>query len=235
MFRTAAPLLALPAPAAAGGDSTDGGRPNVVLFLVDDLGARDLARYGSDFYETPHADALADRGVTFTRAYSAYPRCVPSRVGLLSGKYPARVEAARFALGRGDPARSPHSLPLEEVTFGEAFREAGYRTAYMGKWHLGKEGTPDGGGGWHWRVSRDPALPARVALASRQCGRVALGDRSGEPPRPSGARRRRKLAPGPPAEREAERFTPAGGMCRPDAPERVAPDCSSPSSGGRAA
>ena len=139
MSRTAALLFALLTPAACG-DEANGGRPNVVLFLVDDLGARDLARYGSTLYETPHADALADRGVTFTRAYSAYPRCVPSRIGLLSGKYPARVQAAQFALERDDPARSPHALPLGEVTFGEAFREAGYQTAYMGKWHLGKEG-----------------------------------------------------------------------------------------------
>ena len=76
--------------------------------------------------------------MTFSRAYAAHPRCVPSRVGLLSGKYPARVESARFAAKGGD--RSPHALPLDEITFGEAFREAGYRTAYLGKWHLGKAG-----------------------------------------------------------------------------------------------
>lgn len=142
----------LPAPAAADdadqatGGGAPAGRPNIVLFLVDDLGARDLGCYGSPLYETPHADRLAEAGVRFTRAYAAYPRCVPSRVGLLSGKYPARVEAARFARPRDE--RSPHALPLAEVTFGEAFREAGYATCYLGKWHLGHgdDGDPTAGG-----------------------------------------------------------------------------------------
>ena len=136
-------LLAVPGPGAAEPGRSDADppaarRPNVVVFLVDDLGARDLAGSGSSLYETPHADRLAADGMTFSRAYAAYPRCVPSRVGLLSGKYPARVESARFAAKGGD--RSPHALPLDEITFGEAFRGAGYRTAYLGKWHLGKAG-----------------------------------------------------------------------------------------------
>ena len=145
-----------PLPAAALGDLGEEGagdevkRPNVVLFLVDDLGVRDLGCYGSTLYETPHADRLASRGVRFTNAYAAYPRCVPSRVGLLSGKYPARIEGAQFAMKRSDPDRSPHALPLGEVTFGEAFRQAGYATCYIGKWHLGhgEDGNPlDGGPG----------------------------------------------------------------------------------------
>ena len=143
------PPAAAPAAEDAGG-ATAASRPNVVLFLVDDLGVRDLACYGSTLYETPHADRLAERGVRFTNAYAAYPRCVPSRVGLLSGKYPARIEGAQFALKRDDPDRSPHALPLGEVTFGEAFRQAGYATCYIGKWHLGHggDGNPlDGGPG----------------------------------------------------------------------------------------
>ena len=72
-------------------------KPNIVLFFVDDFGQRDLSCYGSALYETPHMDQLAAQGMRFTDAYAAYPRCVPSRQGLLTGKYPARVvsEAAK--------------------------------------------------------------------------------------------------------------------------------------------
>ena len=70
------------------------------------------------FYETPHMDALASEGVKFTRAYSAYPRCLPARQALLSGKYPSRITYNSI---RKDSLkkRSPHALPLDEVTFGE--------------------------------------------------------------------------------------------------------------------
>lgn len=111
------------------------GRPNIVLFFVDDFGARDLSCYGSEFYQTPHMDALAANGVRFTNAYAGYSRCVSSRTALLSGKVPARVEYA--AKKNRD---SEHHLPLSEVTFGEALRDHGYATCYIGKWHLGKKG-----------------------------------------------------------------------------------------------
>lgn len=110
-------------------------RPNIVLFFVDDFGQRDLSCYGSTLYETPHMDQLAADGMRFTNAYAAYPRCVPSRQGLLSGKYPSRVE---FTAAKAKDHK--HHLPLSEVTFGEALKEHGYRTCYIGKWHLGKDG-----------------------------------------------------------------------------------------------
>ncbi|TWT84635.1 Arylsulfatase [Planctomycetes bacterium CA13] len=113
----------------------DGRRPNIVLFFVDDFGQRDLTCYGSTLYETPYMDRLATEGMRFTNAYAAYPRCVPSRQGLLSGKYPCRIE--NESIKSGD---HKHHLPLSEVTFGEALKQHGYQTCYIGKWHLGKQG-----------------------------------------------------------------------------------------------
>ena len=65
-------------------------RSNILFILVDDLGRQDLGCYGSTFYETPHIDSLASKGVKFENAYVAHPRCVPSRFAIFSGQYPAR-------------------------------------------------------------------------------------------------------------------------------------------------
>ena len=118
-------------------------KPNIILFFVDDFGQRDLSCYGSSLYETPHMDRLAADGMRFTNAYAAHPRCVPSRQGLLSGKYPSRVQFESDQAGRHE-----HQLPLIEFTFGEALKEFGYRTCYIGKWHLGKEGGDPGAQGF---------------------------------------------------------------------------------------
>jgi len=124
-------------------DATESGKPNIVLFFVDDFGQRDLSCYGSSLYETPHMDRLAAEGIRFTDAYSAYPRCVPSRQGLLSGKYPCRLENEMIQSGD-----HKHHVPLSEVTFGEALKEHGYQTCYIGKWHLGKDGGGPGDQGF---------------------------------------------------------------------------------------
>ena len=114
-------------------------KPNIVLFFVDDFGQRDLSCYGSTLYETPQMDQLAAEGMRFTDAYSAYPRCVPSRQGLLSGKYPCRVTSESEQTEERE-----HHLPLRETSFGEALKEFGYRTCYIGKWHLGHDGGDPG-------------------------------------------------------------------------------------------
>ncbi|MEN9362450.1 MAG: hypothetical protein RL095_3985 [Verrucomicrobiota bacterium] len=112
-------------------------RPNIVIIYADDLGVMDSSVAGSKLYETPNIDRLAKEGMSFAQAYSAFPRCVPSRQALLSGKYPCRLEAAS--------GRKEHSLPLAETSFGEALKNAGYDTTYIGKWHLGHDaaGYPD--------------------------------------------------------------------------------------------
>ena len=104
---------------------------NIILFLVDDLGPHDLSSAGSKLYETPNVDRLAENGITFTNAYASHPRCVPSRYGIQTGRYPATSQVPG---GKG-------SLKPDDKTIGEAFQAAGYKTFFAGKWHLGK--TPD--------------------------------------------------------------------------------------------
>ena len=131
----------------AGAGALAAAPPNVVLFLVDDMGWRDLGCQGSEVFETPAADRLAAEGVRFTQAYAACPVRSPSRAALMTGKTPARVgftghitatEKHRYPpQGRIIPPDDNLNLPLGETTIAEALQEAGYVTASMGKWHLG--------------------------------------------------------------------------------------------------
>jgi arylsulfatase A-like enzyme len=120
-------------------------RPNVIVILADDLGWTDLACYGSDLHETPHLDRLAKNGMRFTQSYSACTVCSPTRAALLTGKYPARLHITDWI-----PGLMPDNpkllvpdwtkyLPTTEVTLARLFRERGYVTAMIGKWHLGGE------------------------------------------------------------------------------------------------
>ena len=107
--------------------------PNILFFLVDDLGWYDLGFQGSKFYETPVIDSLSKRGMIFSSAYSSHPRCVPSRYGIMTGKYPARTKSP----GPGSQLKS------SEYTIAEALKDNGYSTFIAGKWHLsrGKSGS----------------------------------------------------------------------------------------------
>ncbi len=123
-------------------------QPNVVFFLVDDLGWSDVGCYGSRFYETPNIDRLAVEGVRFTDAYAACHVCSPTRASILTGKYPATLNLTDWLRGRRNfpfqrllNAVINQHLPHEEVTLPEALKQHGYSTAIFGKWHLGREGS----------------------------------------------------------------------------------------------
>jgi arylsulfatase A-like enzyme len=134
----AAPLLA----------SAQTKRPrNVVLILMDDLGWKDLGCYGAPHFQTPHIDALAAESVKFDRFYAACPVCSPTRVSVLTGKYPTRTGVTDYIPGHGQPARAvlntpqtKFELPLAEKTIAEYLKPLGYATASIGKWHLGGDG-----------------------------------------------------------------------------------------------
>ena len=111
---------------SCGGQSNEGPL-NVVFFLVDDLGWRDVGSFGSDFYETPNIDRLAQEGIKFTHAYAASHVCSPTRASIMTGKYPARLHLTDWLGGRRSYAfeqlTSPNflqELPLEESTIAEA-------------------------------------------------------------------------------------------------------------------
>ena len=118
-------------------------RPNVVVFLVDDLGAFDFGCCGSRFYDTPHIDQLAREGMRFTTGYANCTVCSPTRAALLTGQYPARLHITDWIEGHKQPfakLKVPDwtmHLPTETFNLAKAFKGSGYATANVGKWHLG--------------------------------------------------------------------------------------------------
>ena len=114
-------------------------QPNVVLIMADDLGYNDLSCYGSVMIKTPVLDQLAAEGVRLTSFYSGCTICTPSRMGLLTGLYPVRCGWQGGVVGYG--IKSQNGLAPATTTIAEIFKQAGYETALIGKWHLGDSAT----------------------------------------------------------------------------------------------
>ncbi len=111
-------------------------QPNIVFLLADDLGIADLSCYGRNF-STPRIDSIARQGTQLSQAYSSSPVCSPTRVALMTGRYPGRLR-----VGQDEPLGTEREgrigLPTDIPTLPSLLRQAGYRTSLFGKWHLGK-------------------------------------------------------------------------------------------------
>jgi len=137
-------------------------KPNIVLVLVDDLGWMDLGCQGSKYYETPHLDRLAADGVRFTNGYAACAVCSPTRAAVQTGRYPhrtgvtdcirSRFQGGKIPADKKNPCWAPKEewrgkkilvppnalwLESKEITIAELLKSAGYKSCYIGKWHLG--------------------------------------------------------------------------------------------------
>ena len=110
-------------------------KPSVIVILADDLGYADLGFQGAKDIPTPHLDRLAREGVRSTSGYVSHPFCSPTRAGLMTGRYQQRFGHENNP--RYDPKDEKLGLPLEQVTFAQVMRSAGYATGAVGKWHLG--------------------------------------------------------------------------------------------------
>lgn len=128
--------------------------PNILFILADDLGYTDLSCMGSNFYETPNIDRIANEGTVFTNGYAASRVCSPSRASIMTGKFTARHDITvhigspsgeawrkRNRFTKMLPADYKRHLRHEYMTLPEALKKAGYQTYFAGKWHLGDKGS----------------------------------------------------------------------------------------------
>ncbi len=123
-------------------------RPNVIVIIADDLGRGDVSAYKKGTIPTPNIDKLANEGVRFTNGYATSATCTPSRFALLTGTYPWRNERAKIL-----PGDAPMLIDTASTTLADMFKNQGYNTGIVGKWHLG---LGDGRVNWNKDISETP-------------------------------------------------------------------------------
>ncbi len=121
--------------------------PNIIYILADDLGYGDLSCYGQRSFQTPHLDRMAREGMRFTQHYAGAPICAPSRASLMTGMHLGHADIrSNRNDGNKAPYRGNHPLPAGSMTMARALQQAGYDTAFIGKWGLG--GPKSSGAPW---------------------------------------------------------------------------------------
>ncbi len=123
-------------PASAPRSVTD--RPNVIFILMDDMGFKDVSCYGATVVDTPNIDSLASGGLQFTDFHSGSSICSPSRAAFLTGAYPQRC-GLPYGINESRESHWFMGLSPNEITLAEQFRNRGYKTMMIGKWHLGSQ------------------------------------------------------------------------------------------------
>jgi arylsulfatase A-like enzyme len=128
-------------------------KPNILFILVDDYGWKDSKAYGSTFYETPNMDKLIGQSLKFNQAYATYPRCVPSRYSIMTGSHPARLKGD----GEGKDGEAGFTVHTPNISIGQAMKNNGYQTFYIGKWHLGGDDKAPKGVGFDQSIAAGQA------------------------------------------------------------------------------
>jgi arylsulfatase A-like enzyme len=111
------------------------GKPNILIFLIDDMGYGDISCYKSDATPTPNIDKLANEGVLLTDFYVPTPYCAPSRATILTGRFPLRHGVVQNPAP--DAGIDDVGIKASEILLGEVLQKEGYKTSLIGKWHMG--------------------------------------------------------------------------------------------------
>ena len=161
LFGALAALFLLASPQQV--DAQTPKQPNIVFFLVDDLGYGDLGYSGSNLAQTPNIDRFAQQNLVFSNAYAASPHCSPTRASIVTGQYPARLHITVWIGGKKPTTYENLEIPTQKrflagdiPTIAEYLQDKGYTTAQVGKWHIGSPRVPIEEHGFDYVIGHRP-------------------------------------------------------------------------------